>query len=67
MDVLASQIKSKVLFNVGTFTNSTNTSSHALFKPTCILRYKLQHSIQINKNTARIVSLAKLCCPSDFK
>ena len=38
------QIKSKVLFKVGTFTNSTNISSHELFKPTCILRYKLQHN-----------------------
>ena len=38
------QIKSKVLFKVGTFTNSTNISSRELFKPTCILRYKLQHN-----------------------
>ena len=36
--------KSKVLFKVGTFTNSTNIRSHELFKPTCILRYKLQHN-----------------------
>ena len=36
--------KSKVLFKVGTFTNSTNISSHELFKPTYILRYKLQHN-----------------------
>ena len=38
------QIKSKLLFKVGTFTNSTNKSSHELFKPTCILRYKLQQN-----------------------
>jgi len=38
------KIKSKVLFKVGTFTNSTNISSRELFKPTCILRYKLQHN-----------------------
>ena len=40
----SNQIKSKVLFKVGTFTNSTNISSHELFKPTCILRYKLQQN-----------------------
>jgi hypothetical protein len=32
------------LFKVGTFTNSTNISSHELLKPTCILRYELQHN-----------------------
>ena len=40
----SNQIKSKVLFKVGTFTNSTNINSHELFKPTYILRYKLQHN-----------------------
>ena len=40
--VYINQIKSKVLFKVGTLTNSTNISSRELFKPTCILRYKLQ-------------------------
>jgi len=40
----SNQINSNVLFKVCTFTNSTNISSHELFKPTCILRYKLQHN-----------------------
>jgi hypothetical protein len=35
-----------VVFKVGTFTNSTNINSHELFKPTCILRYELQHNTQ---------------------
>jgi hypothetical protein len=37
-------MSSKVLFKVGTFTNSTNISSRELSKPICILRYKLQHN-----------------------
>ena len=48
INVQLNQIKSKVLFKVGTFANSTNISSHELFKPTCILRYKLQHNKTIS-------------------
>jgi hypothetical protein len=42
---LSNQIKSKVLFQVGTFTNSTNISSHELLKSTCILRYELRDAM----------------------
>ena len=55
----SNQIKSKVLFKVGTFTNSTNLSSRELFKPTCILRYKLQHN-KNNKNKPTSILRYKL-------
>jgi hypothetical protein len=55
----SNQIKSKVLFKVGTFTNSTYLSSRELFKPTCILRYKLQHN-KNNKNKPTCILRYKL-------
>ena len=55
-------IKSKVLFKVGTFTNSTNISSHKLFKPTCILRYKLQHNKTMSCIKTTYMYQAKIRC-----
>ena len=52
------QIKSKVLFKVGTFTNSTNISSRELLKPHEKFRYiykhdyymLIQNNLQMNRN-----------------